>query len=355
MEPGEVENRLLSLTMIKEAVVISAGDTTGENYLCAYFTADRDVDSLELRNGLSKSVPEYMIPAYFIRLESIPLTSQGKTDRRSLPLPGTTTAPEYVPPGDDIESLLTVIWTAVLDIDPEPLIGIDDNFFRLGGHSLKAVVILSRIHKELNVKIPLAELFKTPTIRGIARYIKTAAENLYHSIAPVEMKEYYPLSHAQKRLYILQQMDLENTVYNMPEMIPLNETPDQGKFETAFIKLINRHESLRTSFQLVDHQPVQKIHHARGIDFSIPYYDLSTIENPGMETFIRPFDLSRPPLLRAGLVTINPDNHALIVDMHHIISDGVSHQILVNDFRALYGGNILSPLAIQYKDFVQWQ
>ncbi|MCP5049844.1 MAG: amino acid adenylation domain-containing protein, partial [bacterium] len=363
VEPGEVENRLLTDTNIKDAAVIARSNDSGEKYLCAYFTAVKDIDSLELRDRLSQSLPDYMIPAYFIELESLPLTPQGKIDRKSLPVPGTQADSAYVPPRDEIESMLAVIWSSVLgqvgDRVPgargELLIGIDDNFFELGGHSLKAVVILSRIHKELNFKIPLAQLFKAPTIRGIARYIKTTEENIYHSIAPVEMKEYYPLSHAQKRLYILQQMDSKNTAYNMPEIIPLQVIPDVKQFETAFTRLIKRHESLRTSFQTIHHQPIQKVHPAEGTQFSIRYYDRSQLESHGADTFIRPFDLSLSPLLRAVLVKFTGDRHALIVDMHHIICDGVSHEILVKDFMALFNGEQLPHLRIQYKDFAQWQ
>ncbi|MCP4218077.1 MAG: AMP-binding protein, partial [bacterium] len=232
-------------------------------------------------------------------------------------------------------------------------------FFLLGGHSLKATVMVSRLHKELEVVVPLAEVFKTPTIRALAQFIKHSLKKEFVSIEPVEKKEYYPLSSEQKRMYILQQMEINGTVYNMPETIPLNEAPDIEKLEKTFTQLIRRHESLRTSFHMMMENPIQRIHD--NVDFAITYYDL-TEGNPGTEaantrkdTYIRPFDLSRAPLLRVGAVKSENNRYLLFVDMHHIISDGVSHQVLLKDFTALYAGKNLEPLRIQYKDFSQWQ
>ncbi|MCP4214778.1 MAG: non-ribosomal peptide synthetase, partial [bacterium] len=175
----------------------------------------------------------------------------------------------------------------------------------------------------------------------------------------VEKKEYYPLSSAQKRLYILQQMEINSTVYNMPQAIPLPEAPDVDKLEKTFKQLIKRHESLRTSFFMKKEGPLQRIHD--NVDFAIDYYDL-TVANSGGETvgideaaYIRPFDLSRAPLIRVGLLKRKNAPYLLFVDMHHIISDGVSHQVLMNDYQALYRDEKPAPLPIQYKDFAQWR
>jgi len=171
------------------------------------------------------------------------------------------------------------IWSEVLFGDRQinrSLIGIDDNFFALGGHSLKAAIMVSKIHRELKVKIPLAEVFKTPTPRALAQYIINTAEDRYTSIEPLEKKEYYALSSAQKRLYILQQMELTGTAYNMPEAIPLEKEPDIDKLQQTFVQLINHHKSLRTSFHLVKDEPVQKIHEK--VEFEIEYFNLATDE-----------------------------------------------------------------------------
>jgi amino acid adenylation domain-containing protein len=324
VEPGEIENRLLRHPGVKEAVVAAGEKETGDNYLCAYIVPVNieKVVAEEFREYLSHSLPDYMVPSYFVIIDNIPLTSHGKVDRKALPMPEMESRSEYIAPGDRIELLLAEIWGEILGVEKER-IGIDHHFFELGGHSLKATVMIARVHKELDVRVPLAEIFKTPTIRGFA------------------------LSSAQKRLYILQQMDLNSTAYNMPEMIPLEETPDFSfepeRLENTFKKLIARHESLRTSFHMVNNQPVQKVHDEVEFEISL------------VPRIIRPFDLSQAPLLRVGLVKLEEKRYLLWVDMHHIISDGASHSVLVQDFVSLYRGETPLPLRIQYKDYAYWQ
>jgi len=364
IELGEIESRLSNHEEVKEAVVLARGE--GDRYLCAYIVVSKrgetSVDQTpsmakKLREYLSHSLPDYMIPAYFTVIEKIPLTANGKIDIKALPETvfqedesGTGYAPR-----NPIEEKLAEIWAEVLEREVPAGIGIDDNFFELGGHSLKATALAGKIHKELNVKISLAEIFITPTIRGLAEYIKSAARDKYAFIGPAEQKEYYALSSAQKRLYILQQMELASTAYNIPEFIPLTMVKETWleKLEKTFIKLIERHESLRTSFQMVDEQPVQKVHDSVG---SRGEPLCSPLEVEGfMHKFVRPFDLAKAPLLRAALVRTGEDECLLLVDMHHIISDGVSHEVLKKDFIALYEGEELPLLRIQYKDFSQWQ
>ncbi|MCP4217401.1 MAG: non-ribosomal peptide synthetase, partial [bacterium] len=176
---------------------------------------------------------------------------------------------------------------------------------------------------------------------------------------PVEKKEYYPLSSAQKRMYILQQMEMNSTIYNMPQTIPLPQELDADKLEKTFRQLIRRHESLRTSFHMVNEKPVQRVHD--NVDFAIDHFDLSAIHAgvapmDGPEGLhIRPFDLTRAPLLRVGLAKTGNKRYLLFIDMHHIISDGLSHNILIKDFTALNMNETLEPLRIQYKDFSRWQ
>ncbi|UCH93005.1 MAG: non-ribosomal peptide synthetase, partial [Candidatus Aminicenantes bacterium] len=245
---------------------------------------------------------------------------------------------------NEIQKILARIWHEVLGVEKE-VIGIDTNFFELGGHSLNATVMAAKIHKNLKVKLPLVEVFKTPFIRDLARIITGMTAGSYESIEPIEKKEYYLASSAQKRLYFLQQMDLQNTVYNMPEVIPLTGEIDIAKLEETFKKLIKRHESLRTSFKMIGDEPRQRIHHEVEFEF------IKTPEYP----FVRPFDLSQPPLLRVGLKKTGNKNHLLLVDMHHIIADGVSQDILAKDFASLYANDPLPPLRLRYKDICQWQ
>ncbi|MCP5052514.1 MAG: amino acid adenylation domain-containing protein, partial [bacterium] len=351
IELGEIESRLLKQGNIREAVIIDWEDGTGGKYLCAYVVYSDPSVLPDLRKYLSKNLPDYMIPLYFVRLEKIPLTALGKVDRNVLPAPELKAGSDHIAPGGTSEIALAQLWSEVLGVE-ESIIGINSNFFELGGHSLRATIMVSRIHKILNVKVPLTEVFRTPTIRGLSQYIHSAAQERYATIEPVEKREYYGLSSTQKRLYIIQQMDLGNIAYNMPQFIPFEKMTSLEKLEEAFIKLINRHESLRTSFHMLDTQPVQKVHdHA---EFSIEHRE-DSLEHSDLQSFVRPFDLSRAPLLRVELATTGKGRDILMVDMHHIISDGISMDVLRTDFLELYEGKTLPPLRIQYKDFTRWQ
>jgi len=365
VEPAEIERQLLNHPHIKGVVVVAGEpnlqgtrEKKGEKYLCAYIVpAAADSPSLgpsQLREYLAGDLQDHMIPSYFVILDKIPLTANGKIDRQALPTPERTKGGEYTGPRNQIEKKLVKIWAEILEVEKE-IIDIDANFFQLGGHSLKATILASRIHQELNVNIPLAEIFILPTIRELAQYLKDAGEEKFVAIETAEKKEYYPLSSAQKRLYILQQMDLEGTNYNIPAMMELEGQPDRDRVQDTFRQLIRRHESFRTSFQMLAGEPVQKIHDA--VTFEIKWDNRKT---PGaikeiVNSFVRSFDLSRPPLLRVGLIKSDTTKYVLMVDLHHIISDGTSMAILNREFMALYEKKELPPINLRYRDFSQWQ
>ncbi|MCP4158026.1 MAG: hypothetical protein GY757_60520, partial [bacterium] len=237
-ELGEIENRLLKHPEIKQAVVIvKTGETTGK-YLCAYIVSDHTLESTEMREYLLRDLPDYMIPAYFVNIPHIPLTANGKVDKKTLPEPGIAAGvAAYTAPRNAMEKRLTAIWTGVLDVE-EKNIGIDTDFFQLGGHSLKATIVSAAVHKDFDVKMPLVEIFKTPTIRGIAGYIKRvmgkAGQVRYEAIKKTETKKYYPLSAAQKRLYLLQQMDTASVVYNIDNHMILEGPFDLEKLKKGF-------------------------------------------------------------------------------------------------------------------------
>jgi amino acid adenylation domain-containing protein len=361
IELEEIENKLLAHKEIKKAVVISNDEDftrqgerqSQDRYICAYIVSDRELAVSELREFLSRDLPDYMIPSYFVSIEQIPLTPHGKIDRNALPVPELDTRGRYIAPRNEVEEELVKIWSEVLGIE-KGIIGIDRNFFEIGGHSLNATIMAARVHKKMNVKLPLAEVFKTPTIVELAKYIQGRARDKFISIESAEEKEYYPLSSPQKGLYILQQMEFGNTTYNMPGYQLLEEGTDLEQLERAIVKLIKRHESLRASFYMINEEPVQRIHDE--VEFKIEYYDLVTDKREEIQnSFIRSFDLSHVPLLRIGLVKTQKDQYLMLVDMHHIISDGISHEILVTDFMSLYRGKVLPPLRLQYKDFARWQ
>ncbi|MCP4150926.1 MAG: amino acid adenylation domain-containing protein, partial [bacterium] len=381
IELGEIENHILAHENVKETIVVAKEDNNGDNYLCAYVISKTkrrlggqdDKENLEivagaeteladglaeLRESLYQTLPDYMVPSYFVPIEVLPLNPNGKVDLKALPEPQAAgKGNEYIAPRNRMEEKLAEIWAGVLTVEKER-IGITGNFFQLGGHSLKATLLTARIQKEFDVKLPLAQLFKNPRIRDIAGYIKNAAKKKFTAIEPAAKKEYYALSSAQKRLYILQQLDENSTGYNMCEMVQLEGELDSEKMEQTIKQLIHRHESLRTTFRMEEGEPVQKIE--TKVDFKIRNLGQGKEEHEikqMTQTFVRPFRLTEAPLLRVGIIK-NADEtvtaktqHILMVDMHHIISDGVSIQVLLNDFKRLYEGGGLPPVKIHYKDY----
>ncbi|MDQ1350650.1 MAG: hypothetical protein QG657_952, partial [Acidobacteriota bacterium] len=269
---------------------------------------------------------------------------------------------------DEIEEKLAGIWAELLDVD-KSVMGREDNFFELGGHSLKATTMMTRIQKEFNVRVKLIDIFKAPFISGVARLIRSSLAGMAEAVGameggarilPVEKKDYYVVSSTQKRMYILQQMEISSAVYNMPRIMILEGEINRERLETTIRQLIRRHESFRTSFEVVGGEPVQRVHD--DVEFEIEYNNLAAkdreapmLGGPIIKSFIRSFDLTKAPLLRVGLLGLAECRHLLMVDMHHIISDGVSIEILIKDFMALYRGEQLPVVELQYKDYSEWR
>ncbi|NGP58574.1 amino acid adenylation domain-containing protein [Paenibacillus thiaminolyticus] len=353
IELDEIETQLLNVEGVEEAVVLARQDGGGEKALVAYFVADRTLTVSEMRTSLAQGMPGYMIPSYFVQLERMPLTSNGKVDRKALPEPqgGIQTGVEYVAPRNRTESQLEKIWEEVLGYSG---IGVLDNFFELGGHSLRATNLVSKIQKEMNVELPLRDVFRYSTIEEMALAISRIGEQSFSSIPLADARAYYPLSSAQKRLFILNQLEGADQSYNMPGVLLLEGSIDRSLLEKAFRGLIARHETLRTGFEIVQGEAVQRIYES--VDFAVEYRHASEEEAPEVvQAFIRPFDLAKPPLLRAELVELAAERYLLMFDMHHIVSDGVSMDVLVEELVRLYGGELLEPLRIQYKDYAVWQ
>ena len=364
IEPGEIESRLLAHKDVKQAVVRVWKDRTGDPHLCAYLVPhptrwnNTAAGTTALRTHLEQTMPAYMVPEYILALEKIPLTHNGKIDRNALPEPWAVNRKAHEAPRNETELKLVEIWAEVLGLDKES-IGIDAGFFELGGHSLKATILVSKIHKVFAVNIPLAEIFKTPTIKQLSRYVKIAAKQSYRPVLPVEEKEYYVLSSAQKRLFILQQVKKQGVAYNMPSVYRLKGSPDIASIENSFNSVIARHESLRTSFHIIRGEILQQIHPVSGYTFAIDNHgripDNESRITALVGEFIRPFDLTAAPLLRVGLAKTGPRSHILMVDMNHIIADGMSHELLIRDFMQAYTSGVLPSLPVQYKDFALWQ
>ena len=368
IELSEIESQLKKHPNIKEVVITADGKNSEDRYLCAYVVTGRsnpgaapELIGTELQEYLAQKLPDYMIPTYFLNLEKLPLTTNGKINRKALPEPEKVLKKnKYTAPRNREEEKLVEIWSEILAIEKQT-IGIDDNFFQLGGHSLRATIAVPRIHKELNIKLSLAEFFKHPTIREVSQYRhqfpEVSMKEKYEAIPTLEKREYYELSSAQKRLYILQQMDLQGKNYNIPGVFIFEGKLAREKFEKAFQVIIRHQEAFRTSFCLVHGEPVQKIED--GIEFrvnykKIPIRDQEEIKNLAKD-FVTPFDLSQAPLLRVELIQWGKEKYLIFYDMHHIISDGISMQLLQDEFAALYQGKHQQPLRIHYKDYANWQ
>ncbi|MCP4155136.1 MAG: amino acid adenylation domain-containing protein, partial [bacterium] len=311
----------------------------------------------DMRRYMQEELPDYMIPSHYVQLETIPLTPNGKVDRKALPEPTVKAEENYTAPANRVEEALVDIWTELLEVEKRN-IGTESNFFELGGHSLSATTLIGRIHREFNVKYPMQELFKNPQIKNIAQYIKNAVEEAFISIQPAEKKEHYLLSSTQGRLYLLHRMQPGSTAYNITETIPMEGETDIEKMENTFKQLIARHETLRTSFHMEGRDHVQHVH--ENVEFIMEYHEPGEQEAQEsykaiISAFVRPFDLAEAPLIRIAMIKINPSMHVLVADMHHIISDFISHNILKRDFLALYSGEELPALRLQYKDYSEWQ
>lgn len=358
IELGEIESQLLKHVAIQEAVVITKEDDNYNKYLSAYIVIQKEfkdvVNVTVLREHLLQALPEYMIPSYFFIIEKLPLTPNGKIDRKVLLAIENKLKLEnqYIPPENITEGKLKKIWEDILGVDE---IGISHNFFELGGHSLKATLLMSKVLNEFNVELSLNQIFKNPTIKGLANIIGSIQEKKYVPIPKVDEAEYYDLSPAQKRLFIVNQLSSIDTSYNIPLGIIIEGNLNINKLEKILNQIICRHEVFRTSFHINNGKIVQKVH--AKVDFQINFFVQKTIIkeiDKIVNDFITPFDLGKAPLWRIGLFKLSENKFLLIIDIHHIIFDGTSLGIFVNEFIRLYNGEELPELKIQYKDFCEW-
>jgi len=286
------------------------------------------------------------------------IDKQEKTSAALFPRPNLPTP--YVPPNHEIEIGIVEICQELFGYEK---IGIMDNFFDLGGNSLSVINFVSEIHKKFNTRIHIQEVFDKRSLQELSALIKEADKEEYFSIEPAEEKEYYELSSAQKRLYILTRVEKNiNTAYNLPNAVLIEGELEKPCFEASFHRLVKRHQNFRTSFDVKAGKPVQIIH--KQVDFKIRYESLqggtaNSVEGNKMQEvvdrFIKPFNITKVPLLRVGLVQLAKEKHMLLLDMHHIISDGVSIAVMVQEFVRLYKGEELPGLRVQYKDFSEWQ
>ena len=374
IELGEIEAALRQHANVRECVVRLVQQEELEPRLVGYIVPRSQLapERQELRAFLQELLPEVMIPWAVVSLRTIPLTRNGKVDERQLPPPSqedaassTTMEREEVTP---IEAVLVGIWEDVLHVKP---IGLYDNFTVLGGHSLLATQIISRVRSALQVEIPLRELFEGPTIAQLGctiAEVKRQEQGIQvPPLVPVSREQLIPLSFAQQRLWFLDQLEPESVSYNVPLSVRMRGTLQIAVLERALHEIVRRHEILHTTFAVTDGEPVQVIGPAH---FQLEHIDLGLLPADMREDTllqlveqeaVRPFDLARGPMLRATLVCLENEDQALLLTLHHIVSDGWSRGLLVHELTTLYTAFIegrpspLAALPVQYADFAIWQ
>jgi amino acid adenylation domain-containing protein len=377
IELGEIETVLLAHPSIYEAVVIVRADREGSARLIAYVVAKEGetVTLVELRDYLKEKLPDYMIPSAFVLLDELPLTTNGKVNRRLLPEPpkgDTMGEDDYVAPRNELEEMVAGIWSEVLKVER---VGAEDNFFELGGHSLLATQIISRVREVLDVGVALRTLFESPTVGGLAAHIESAQRERWgiEQLPPLVAHERQPgepfvLSYAQQRLWLLHQLEPGNGAYNVPVAARLSGHLDIVALEQTLDAIAERHEILRTTFAIAERQPRQFVKTGAGSRLTIvDLTELHTNEQEHAarrlttEEVRRPFDLARGPLFRARLLRLGEEEHILLLTMHHIVADGWSMDVLVRELAAHYKAfatgtpATLPPLPVQYADFAIWQ
>ncbi|WP_373889692.1 amino acid adenylation domain-containing protein [Massilia sp. MB5] len=369
IELGEIEAQLLRQSGVREAVVLAREDSPGDQRLVAYLVAACALEVEMLRAQLACALPDHMIPAAFVQLDSLPLTPNGKLDRKALPAPDGAAYRQrgYEAPQGATETALAAIWADLLQLEQ---VGRHDHFFELGGHSLLALRMLARLRQACALEATLADLFAQPVLADLARHLDAAPANAAKlpPIEPAAAAERAALSFAQQRLWFLAQMDGAGAAYHLPLALQLQGRLDRLALQRALARIVARHEALRTSFVLENGEPVQRIGAADG--FVLREDGLDKLDPAEAEAALRrlvqdeaeaPFDLAQGPLLRARLLRLGETRHVLLLTQHHIVSDGWSMGVFLNELEALYGAfaagaaDPLPPLALQYADYAAWQ
>jgi amino acid adenylation domain-containing protein len=372
IELGEIEAALSQVAGVSEAVVIVREDTPGDARLVAYVVwEDVEMGSAEVREQLRRRLPDYMVPAVFVTLERMPLSPNGKVDRKALPVPEATSvnSQNFIGPRNPTEEVLSSIWSEILGTER---IGVEDNLFEHGAHSLLVTQVTSRVRKVFKVEPSLRLFFECPTIGGMARAIETLqtkAEGITAPpIVPITRGDDLPLSFTQERMWFLDQLEPGLTAYNVPGAVYLDGRLDVKALEQAFGEILRRHEILRTTYASVEGRPVQVIHPAQ--PFHLPVEDLQDLPEDvrddvamqlAKENAQRPFNLATGPIIRCFLVRMGPEKHLLAMTTHHIAYDMWSREIFIFELAVLYQAFIKrepSPLPepeIQWVDYAYWQ
>lgn len=384
IELGEIENAINAQTEVKECCVLARENTGGNKYLTSYVVLTSDAHqsitenaSVVLKRALKQQLPDYMIPNAFVVMDKLPMTANGKIDKKALPEPDIESSAEYIAPRNDVEQVIADIWQTILGIEQ---LSIHDHFFDLGGHSLLATQAASRLQDSLKHSVSMRDLFKAPTIAELAELLEnrsddTEDEQVYPPITLKEHPEHTPLSLAQQRIWFVQQLNQSSAAYNMPAAIHFSGEFHLQAMQNAIGKLLNRHESFRTLFLNIDGKAVQYVGSALQ-SYVLPVRDIGAYDNDQLQRDLQafantPFDLESGPLIRFEVLKQSDESHYLLVNFHHIIGDGWSIEVLVRDLGAYYrwacqsqidseheselAFNMSAVLPVQYRDYSAWQ
>ncbi|MYM28004.1 amino acid adenylation domain-containing protein [Duganella sp. CY15W] len=350
IEPGEIEAALRAIPDVREAAVVAARQETGLQ-LIAYVAGEAVPDGETLRAALKRVLPDYMVPAQYVRLATLPLTVNGKLDHKALPAPETDTG-SYEAPSTEAEQILVAIWRDVLKVER---IGRHDNFFALGGHSLLATQVISQLRARLGTELPLRALFEAPTVSELATRLPSAEGQGRSHIPAAPPAASYPLSFTQERLWFLQQLEGQGAALNMPLALRLRGKLNVPALAGAFLKLQQRHAILRARVVagvegptiVIDPEPAAMLH--------CQSVSADQVAQRAQMHATRVFDLERGALLAADLLEVAEEEHILLLNLHHIIADGWSMGILADEWMQLYRAVELAPLPLQYTDYAVWQ
>lgn len=364
IELGEIEHAMSQHPSIQQTIVVAHKNDENASLVC-YYTCKSEVTVTALRQHLNSFVPDYMIPAFFVQLNEFKLNLHGKIDRKALPKPEELLYERvpYTAPSTDSELKVAEIWGEILGLHK---VGVNNLFIDLGGDSLKAIRTVSKIYKVFEVEVSLKDFFEHATVQRLAQLIDHTIKSQFAAIPAIPTSDYYPVSHAQRRLWVLHQMDIDARAYNLPSVYMLEGECHPAILEDAFRQLVARHEVLRTQFLMVNGDLRQQV--LPQVDFTMPVIDLCDHPNPLdaatqliEQDHAQSFNLTRAPLMRLQLLKVAPQRHIFMFNIHHIISDAWSLDVLVREilllYRDLFEGKptSLPPLRIQYKDYSHWQ
>lgn len=356
----ELEEIEANLNMFKDIKISAVKPIVEDNRitsLCAFYVADYTIEPLKLRQFLSQSIPEYMIPSTFIKIDRLATTLNGKIDRKAISIDEKINLHNRICryPENEIQKKLLNIWEKNFAINS---ISIDDDFFQIGGHSLKAASIAVQMHRVFNIYINPSNIMKLSSIENISNLIgrnkkESYKADEYNSIEKTITTDTYPVSSMQRRLLVLESIHDTGTSYNVPVAFNIYKDINIKRLEASTRILINKYEILRTSFEFNNGQYYQKID--EDIDFNIEYYDSKDKDIDDItKKFIRKFNLDVCPLFRLALIKVNSNKSILLFDIHHTISDGISVNILINELLSIYNGVDAQTSVVQYGDFVKW-